>query len=94
MVCKLWGIVAGVAMLGACVPARAADAPQGGATRPAVLPTTAEGAPYQDLLARPPLSDEQVETDRVDRMARRMQNAEGGNHAGEDALGTGTALTH
>jgi hypothetical protein len=77
--------------LAAAVPAMAADPPD----RLTVLPDTAGSAVWDHAFPdRAPLSDRQRETDRVGVMARQLEHDEAADRNGEDALGTGTSLTH
>ncbi len=85
-----------VAMLG-FAPAWAADAPPQGGTHSLlrVHPPLHGWETPDDLSAvRAPLTAEQRQTMRVREMDRMLSAAHGAVFAGQDALGTGTSITH
>jgi hypothetical protein len=94
---SLAGAVIAAAALLAAVPGRAADTTTAAPAKLVVLQPQppVDTHAWDDIrYERAPLGSRQIETDKVLRMARDLQQDFGASHAGEDALGTGTSITH
>jgi hypothetical protein len=71
-------------------PAYADDATTGGGSGMVVIAPT----PDRDHTVTAPVFSRAWETDQVQQMAQQLQSNTGARFPGEDALGTGTSITH